>query len=66
MIKLIKPSREGLMVRKPDGTHLKPEGERLPMKAWWYRRQAEGDVTISDVPKEPVTAEVQKHKAGEK
>lgn len=66
MMKLIKPSREGLMVRKPDGSHLKPEGEQLSMKAWWYRRQAEGDVTITDVPKEPETAGVQKHKAGEK
>lgn len=66
MMKLIKPSREGLMVRKPDGSRLKPDGELLPIKAWWYRRQAEGDVTITNVPKEPATAEVQKRKAGEK
>lgn len=66
MVKLIKPSREGLKVRKPDGNYLKPDGERLLMKAWWHRRQAEGDVTITDVSKEPATAAVQKHKAGEK
>ncbi|CAH6196889.1 MULTISPECIES: DUF2635 domain-containing protein [Enterobacteriaceae] len=62
---LIKPAREGLRVRKSNGEHLKPEGENLPMSAWWHRRQAEGDVTVTDIA-EPVTAETQKHKTGEK
>ncbi|BBV15066.1 MULTISPECIES: DUF2635 domain-containing protein [Citrobacter] len=62
---LIKPAREGLRVRKSNGEHLKPEGENLPMSAWWHRRQAEGDVTVTDIA-EPVTAETQKRKAVEK
>ena len=66
MIKLIKPAREGLRVRKSNGVHLKPEGENLSMSAWWHRRQAEGDVTVTDISAEPVTAESQKRKAGEK
>ncbi|HAT7555770.1 TPA: DUF2635 domain-containing protein [Citrobacter freundii] len=66
MTHLIKPAREGLRVRKPNGDHLKPEGENLPMSAWWHRRQAEGDVSITDISAEPVTAEAQKRKAGEK
>lgn len=65
MIKLIKPAREGLRVRKSNGVHLKPEGENLSMSAWWHRRQAEGDVTVTDIA-EPVTAEPQKRKPGEK
>ncbi|WP_275183613.1 DUF2635 domain-containing protein [Citrobacter freundii] len=62
---LIKPAREGLRVRKSNGEYLKPEGENLPMSAWWHRRQAEGDVTVTDIA-EPVTAETQKRKAVEK
>lgn len=54
MKKHIKPARDGLLVRKNNGEHLKPEGEVLPMSAWWHRREAEGDVVITDV-KEPAT-----------
>lgn len=66
MNKLIKPAREGLRVRKQNGDHLKPEGESLPVSTWWYRRQAEGDVTITDIGTEPEMAESQKRKSGEK
>ncbi|EMR8996851.1 TPA: DUF2635 domain-containing protein, partial [Escherichia coli] len=45
--KLIKPARENVRVRKPDGAHLSPEGERLDVCAYWLRREAEGDVEIT-------------------
>lgn len=50
MKKYIKPARAGLLVRKADGQRLSPEGETLPMSAWWHRRAAEGDVIIADIP----------------
>ncbi|HHF8349347.1 TPA: DUF2635 domain-containing protein [Klebsiella pneumoniae] len=55
MKKHIKPAREGLKVRKPGGEHLSPEGEALLMSAWWHRREAEGDVVITDIQAESVT-----------
>lgn len=69
MMKLIKPAREGLLVRKANGERLEPEGETLPLTAWWYRRETEGDVTITEVTEitpEPVAAKAQKSKSGEK
>ncbi|MDA8488566.1 DUF2635 domain-containing protein [Kluyvera sp. Awk 3] len=63
---MIKPAREGLLVRKANGVRLKAAGEKLPVSAWWYRREAEGDVTITKINDKPVTAETQKSKAGEK
>ena len=55
MKKHIKPARAGLQVRKADGQHLNPEGEELPVSAWWLRREAEGDVVISNIQAESVT-----------
>ncbi|HAT3671798.1 TPA: DUF2635 domain-containing protein [Klebsiella oxytoca] len=55
MKKHIKPARAGLQVRKADGQHLNPEGEVLPVSAWWLRREAEGDVVITDIQAESVT-----------
>ncbi|EMO4453391.1 TPA: DUF2635 domain-containing protein [Klebsiella pneumoniae] len=55
MKKHIKPARAGLQVRKADGQHLNPEGEALPVSAWWLRREAEGDVVITDIQAESVT-----------
>ncbi|MEW8796935.1 DUF2635 domain-containing protein [Klebsiella michiganensis] len=52
MKKHIKPARDGLQVRKADGQRLNPEGENLPASAWWHRREAEGDVVITDIPAE--------------
>ncbi|WP_035606021.1 DUF2635 domain-containing protein [Edwardsiella tarda] len=69
MMKLIKPAREGVLVRKENGERLESKGEALPLTAWWYRREAEGDVTITDVTEimpEPVVAKAQKSKSGEK
>ncbi|EGK8325543.1 DUF1320 domain-containing protein [Escherichia coli] len=42
---------ENVRVRKPDGAHLSPEGERLDVCAYWLRREAEGDVEITALPK---------------
>ncbi|HBS7910231.1 TPA: DUF2635 domain-containing protein [Klebsiella quasipneumoniae subsp. quasipneumoniae] len=55
MKKHIKPARAGLQVRKADGQRLSPEGESLLMSAWWHRREAEGDVVITDIQGESVT-----------
>ncbi|MGK1717377.1 DUF2635 domain-containing protein [Klebsiella pneumoniae] len=55
MKKHIKSAREGLQVRKADGQHLSPAGEMLLMSAWWHRREAEGDVVITDIQAESVT-----------
>ena len=52
MMKQIKPAREGVQVRKADGTYLNAAGEKLVMSAWWHRREAEGDVIVSDIPEE--------------
>lgn len=56
MMKQIKPAREGLQVRKADGTHLNAAGETVAMSAWWHRREAEGDVIVSDIPGETATS----------
>ncbi|MGE0968846.1 DUF2635 domain-containing protein [Klebsiella sp. WOUb02] len=55
MKKHIKPARAGLQVRKADGQRLSPEGETLPVSAWWHRREAEGDVVITDIQAGSVT-----------
>lgn len=66
MKQLIKPAREGLLVRKANGERLKPEGETLTANAWWYRRRAEGDVTITDIKTEQAQPVTQSSKPGEK
>lgn len=45
----------GLVVRKPTGEALPPEGETLALSPWWLRRQADGDVSITD----PVAAQAE-------
>lgn len=52
-MKRIKPARDGLYVRRPDGEWLDVQGEVLPLTAYWLRRETEGDVVITDVPKKP-------------
>ncbi len=37
----------GLVVRKPTGEALPPEGETLALSPWWLRRRADGDVSIT-------------------
>ncbi|AXD31989.1 DUF2635 domain-containing protein [Salmonella enterica subsp. enterica serovar Braenderup] len=60
--KLIKPARENVRVRRPDGAHLSPEGERLDVGAYWRRREAEGDVVIADIPAETSCPETKNQK----
>jgi len=38
----------GARVRKEDGALLKAEGEPVLRTAYWLRRQADGDVTLTD------------------
>lgn len=44
--------RAGLIVRRPDtGEILPPEGATIPLgahRAYWLRRQKDGDVTMTD------------------
>ncbi|EHW6509073.1 DUF2635 domain-containing protein, partial [Salmonella enterica] len=49
-------------VRRPDGAHLSPEGERLDVGAYWRRREAEGDVVIADIPAETSCPETKNQK----
>jgi Protein of unknown function (DUF2635). len=60
--KLIKPARKNVRVRKPDGAHLSPKGERLDVRAYWRRREAEGDVVIADIPAETSRSETKNQK----
>ncbi len=41
----LKP-KEGLSIRKPDGSKLAAEGERVPRTSFWLKRLADGDVII--------------------
>lgn len=56
-MKLIKPARERLNVRRPDGEWLDVQGEVLPLTAYWLRREMQGDVVITDVPKKTKVSE---------
>ncbi|MDX9860886.1 MAG: DUF2635 domain-containing protein [Rhodospirillales bacterium] len=40
----LKPADPKIKVRKPDGSHLAPEGEDLPDTPYWRRRLKDGDV----------------------
>lgn len=42
---------EDRKVRKPDGSPLNPEGERVEADTYWSRRVADGDVTTKPLPK---------------
>ena len=55
---ILKPKKKGLKVRKPDGSHLEPEGEKVSYNAYWVRRINEGDVVqLKSLPnKEPAPA----------
>lgn len=39
----LKP-KVGLTIRKPDGSKLAAEGERVPRTSFWLKRLADGDV----------------------
>ena len=42
---IIKP-KDGLQVRKPDGTHLKKDGEKIELNSYWRRRLADGSIEV--------------------
>lgn len=44
MIITVKPNKEDVLVRKPDGTHLDKKGEKVKRTAFWVRRINDGDV----------------------
>jgi hypothetical protein len=60
-IKKLKPAGSAL-VRKPDGKHLKPEGERVEMTTYWVRRIAAGEVVEVTEAAKPAA---KKHTGGE-
>lgn len=39
----LKP-KEGLTIRKPDGSKLAADGEKVPRTSFWLKRLADGDV----------------------
>lgn len=41
---IVKP-KPGLTVRKPDGSKLQADGERVSRTSFWIRRLQDGDVT---------------------
>lgn len=41
--KILKPT-DGRQVRRPDGRHLRPEGERVVLDTYWRRRLKAGEV----------------------
>lgn len=44
----------GLKIRKEDGGHLPEGGDTVIHSTYWARREADGDVTLSDLPAEDV------------
>lgn len=47
---IAKPAK-GLKVRKEDSTFLPEEGDTVIHSSYWARREADGDVTLSELPK---------------
>lgn len=43
-IKKIKPALAGISVRKPDGKHLRSDGESVEITSYWQRRIDSGEV----------------------
>ncbi|MDD9158311.1 DUF2635 domain-containing protein [Aliivibrio sp. S4TY2] len=48
MIITVKPKKEAVLVRKPDGTHLDKKGEKVKRTAFWVRRINDGDVVVEE------------------
>lgn len=49
----IKPAKKELIVLKPDGTRLKPDGELVAAVTYWHRRLKDNEVEIVKNPKTP-------------
>ncbi len=61
----IKP-KQGLKVRKPDGSHLNDKGEIVKRTAFWLRRLKDGDVTLVEVsPKKTITKVIKESRDGQ-
>lgn len=53
-MKMFAKPRPGMLVPKPDGKNLAPEGELVAPSDWWLRRERDGDVTLTaNAPKAP-------------
>jgi len=50
-----KPAK-GLRVRKEDGTYLPEAGDTVIHSSYWSRRDKDGDVALSELPKSKKTA----------
>lgn len=46
----------GLKVRKEDGGYLPEGGDTVMHSTYWARREADGDVTLSNIPTDDVKA----------
>jgi hypothetical protein len=46
----LKPARDGLRVRQPDGRLLPAEGARVAITPYWLRRLNDGDVVRGKPP----------------
>lgn len=54
MNKMFARPSPGMIVPKPDGGSLAPEGELVEMSGWWLRRERDGDVTLTaNAPRAP-------------
>ena len=56
----------GRRLRKPDGTLLAKDGERVQKNSYWLRREKDGDVTLSPIgaaTKAPINKSEEKPKA---
>lgn len=52
----VRPAKPGARVRKEDGTLLPAEGDTVKHSIYWVRREADGDVVLSDkLPKDTTT-----------
>ncbi len=48
--------KDGLKIRKEDGTYLPEGGDTVIHSTYWARREKDGDVTLTDkLPTEPKT-----------
>ncbi|MCQ4108088.1 DUF2635 domain-containing protein [Aeromonas sp. JL9] len=44
MMELYLQPAKGLVIKKPDGSKLAAEGEKVPRTSFWLKRLADGDV----------------------
>lgn len=58
MIRLHQPvfakPKEGLKLRKEDGSYLPEDGDTVIHSSYWARREQDGDVTLTEVEPEKV------------